>query len=199
MENTLLNSAVCVYTVQCMSWCLIASIHLYQVITASVRFVVISKFMSAVVCIQLLVCAVYLLYIESCSNERTNERVSMDGVWKYAIYGRTWAINIYRQHDRLHSFSTQKDEKQPSHMRRFDCIFLCLFSICTLWRSEETKETGERLVFLERCQGGNDVGHRERYRGAYTNGNSIYNTLNSISRKIHLRNKRVKRNGPAFD
>lgn len=44
------------------SWCLIASIHLYQVITASVRFVVISKFMSAVLChsIALYIVALYL-------------------------------------------------------------------------------------------------------------------------------------------
>lgn len=156
------------------SWCLIASIHLYQVITASVRFVVISKFMSAVVCIQflqLLACRVFIVYWIV---YETGERALV--VWKYAIYGRTWAINIYRQHDRLHRFLLKEMRSSHiSHMRRFYCVYLfnvLACSLCAMDEIKEWKETSGRLVFLAAEEG---TRWTQRWRwSAYKNGKKTY-------------------------
>lgn len=59
------------------------------------------------------------------ASDRANEWALV--VWKYAIYGRTWAINIYRQHDRLHRFLLK--EMRSSHIA-YETVSLCVFVQC---------------------------------------------------------------------
>lgn len=102
-------------------------------------------------------------------------------------------------------FSTQRDEKQP-HIA-YETILLCVFvqcarllAVCNGRNQRMERNERERLVFLAVKEG---TRWTQRWRwSAYKNGKKhihIHNTPNSISRKIHLRNKRVRRNGPAFD